>query len=301
MSVYYLDGTTLSDSTSVFTNASMDTCAPDGFYSDGVISRELVNCVLLPEQVCDTCATPCGGVIAGSGGQGIYLLDLDAGGTATDIGAVVIKFNPQSIPDGVRATYNGTVYNELSSPVDGYHASTTANNFTYIGNTSGDCGISGTTYPSLTEFNYVGGAFVATGNTQSVTVNAGDVSMGSSSPGNCIMVIPKTTQNPTVINFEFVGPCSSTAWSIDISCPAALPSFTSSLDAPAGNEACGLPSTETYFFASHTSAATPMLYDWVFQDSSGQSVLTNGFYQDGTGNGWIEVANGIVIAQGNCL
>lgn len=55
MAVYYLDGTTLSDSTSVYTDAQMTTCAPDGFYSNGVIVRELSNCVLLPEQSCPDC------------------------------------------------------------------------------------------------------------------------------------------------------------------------------------------------------------------------------------------------------
>jgi hypothetical protein len=34
---YYLNGPTLETATSVFTDADLTTCAPDGFYSDGVI------------------------------------------------------------------------------------------------------------------------------------------------------------------------------------------------------------------------------------------------------------------------
>jgi len=52
---YYLNGPTLGSSTAVFTDIDLTVCAPDGFYSDGTISREQVNCVLLPQQVCPNC------------------------------------------------------------------------------------------------------------------------------------------------------------------------------------------------------------------------------------------------------
>jgi len=220
MAAYYIDGTTLSNSNAVYTNAAMTVCASDGFYSDGVISREQVNCSLLPQQVCVSCAEPCGGTISESGNQGIYLLDLDVGGTPTDIGAVIVRFNPFGIPDGIRATFGSTIYNKVSSPVDGYHGSTSNSNYTFIGNTNDDCGVAGSTY-TLNEFNYTSGSFQPTGNTQTITANAGDVSFSSSDPGTCIMVIPKPNPTPIVINFEFVGPCSGTAFDISVSCPAA--------------------------------------------------------------------------------
>lgn len=305
MATYYIDGTTLSNSTTVYSNPEMTICAPDGFYSDGVIVRELVSCNLLPAQVCPECAEPCGGSIAGSGGQGIYLLNLDTGTTATDIGAIIITFNPAAVPDGIRATFDGTVYNKLSSPVDGYHGSTNPNNFTFIGATSSDCGISGSTYPALNEYSYVNGSFQLTGNTQSVTVDAGDVSLGSA-PGNCVMVIPKPNPTPNIVNFEFVGPCSGTAWSINVSCPAALPSFGGSLT-PRGDQttACADSITETYYHASVTgSAGTPALYDWIFTDPNGQATLAAGWYlvDAGGGNTYpVEVdANGVIITVGTC-
>ncbi len=52
---YYLNGPSLGSSTAVFTDVDLTVCAPDGFYSDGTISREQVNCVLLPQQVCPNC------------------------------------------------------------------------------------------------------------------------------------------------------------------------------------------------------------------------------------------------------
>ena len=293
---YYIDGSTLLNSTAVYTDAGLTTCAPDGFYSDGINSRELVGCILLPAQACGSCATPCGQPIAANGGQGIYKVDLDAGNS---IGAMIVKYNPASVPDGIRVLYNGGVYNQLSSPVDGYHASTDPNGYTYIGATTADCGISGTTYPALVEYVYNGASFVASGNTVSVFVAAGDVSLGAA-PGWCVMVIPKISATPSLIQVEAVGPCSGTAWNLDIACPVALTGYSSTTRHPACTEACGHPLTETYYNAPVTgTAGSPALYDWVFSDANGQFVLTDGFYGF-TGGKCMTVKNGIIVAISTC-
>ena len=296
---YYIDGSTLLNSTAVYTDAGLTTCAPDGFYSDGINSRELVGCILLPAQACGSCATPCGQPIAANGGQGIYKVDLDAGNS---IGAMIVRYNPASIPDGIRILYNGGVYNQLSSPVDGYHASTDPNGYTYIGATTSDCGISGTTYPALVEYVYNGASFVASGNTVSVFVAAGDVSLGAA-PGNCVMVIPKISATPSLIQVEAVGPCSGTAWSLNIACPVALTGYSSTTRHPACTEACGHPLTETYYNAPVTgTAGSPALYDWVFSDANGQFILTDGFYTFIGGSGFecMTVQNGIIVAISTC-
>lgn len=296
---YYIDGSTLLNSTAVYTDAGLTTCAPDGFYSDGINSRELVGCILLPAQACGSCATPCGQPIAANGGQGIYKVDLDAGNS---IGAMIVRYNPASIPDGIRILYNGGVYNQLSSPVDGYHASTDPNGYTYIGATTSDCGISGTTYPALVEYVYNGASFVASGNTVSVFVAAGDVSLGAA-PGNCVMVIPKISATPSLIQVEAVGPCSGTAWSLNIACPVALTGYSSTTRHPACTEACGHPLTETYYNAPVTgTAGSPALYDWVFSDANGQFILTDGFYTFIGGSGFecMTVQNGIIVAISDC-
>ena len=54
---YYFDAATFSGATAVYTNADLSVCAPDGFYSDGVISRQQVNCRLLEAQTCPNCAS----------------------------------------------------------------------------------------------------------------------------------------------------------------------------------------------------------------------------------------------------
>ena len=303
---YYLNAPSLGSATAVFSNDTLTTLAADGFYSNGVIVREQVSGVLLPQQTCPTCATPCGETINASGGQGIYLLDLDTGTTGGDVGAVIVRFDPYGVPDGIRATLGVNVYNKLTSPVDGLHQSSTSGNFTYVGQTSGDCGISGTTYPALTEFSYNGTAFVATGNTQSITVNAGDVSLGASAPGSTMMVIPKLTASPSIINFEVVGPCSGTAWQMSVDCPVLLTGFSSSVMAATSVAVCELTETVTYYNASLANTpGTVGLYDFVYADAYGSTPLTAGYYLAAgsiTGsNDWFQVnSSGVVIALGVC-
>ncbi len=305
-SLYYLNAPSLGSATAVFTDDELTICAPDGFYSNGSIVREQVECSLLPQQTCPSCATPCNTTTPVIEDQGVYLIDLNTGSTGGDIGAVIVRFNPYSVPDGIRATLGSTTYNKLTSSVDGLHQSSTSGNFTYVGQTSADCGISGTTYPALTEFIYDGTAFVPTGNTQSITVSAGDVSLGATAPGNCLMVIPKLTASPSVINFEVVGPCVGTTWAISIACPVMLTGFSSSVMSSTELGVCELFETVTYYNAS--LAETPGivgLYDFVYADAYGSTPLNAGYYK-ATGsiissNDWFQVSSaGVVIALGVC-
>jgi hypothetical protein len=301
---YYLNGPSLGSSTSIYADSDLTTLAPDGFYSDGVTSREQVSGILLPAVTCGSCGTPCGGTISAGGGTGLYLINLEAG---EDVGALVIRFNPQSVPDGLRVIYDGVTYNKLSSPLDGVHESTDPNGFTVIGSTLNDCGLTGNTtnIPAAIEYLYNGTSFVATGNTQSITINPGDVSLGSA-PGNCVMVIPKANATPTLFNIEVIGPCGGTAWSISIDCPVLLPSFSSSTEYGSASIPCAEPLTETYYFAKvHTVADTYVgLYDYVFQDAYGALPLPDGCYLTdnvSSPNKVLQVKNGVVIAITNCV
>tara|TARA_R100000935_G_C2821900_1_gene160215 strand:- start:475 stop:1653 length:1179 start_codon:yes stop_codon:yes gene_type:complete len=299
MAIYYLDGTTLLNSQAVFTDQALTACAPDGFYSDGTLSRQLVNCLLQPPEVCGDCGVPCGTNLSESGNQGVYQVDLEVG---TTTGAVIVTFNPAGIPDGFRAVYNGQTYNELSSPVDGYHASTVATNYTFIGDTKDDCGIAGTTYPNLVVKTFVvGQGFQNTGTTQSLSVGAGDVSLSSSPPGICKAVIPKPNASPSLMDFSFVGPCSGTAFSLDIACPVKLSSFQTNTQ-PSNNReaACDLSNNGVLFSVPVTgTTGNPALHDWIFIDNNGVGKAANGFYRKGAGT--IRVAQGVVVELTDCI
>lgn len=54
-STYYLNGPSLASSTCVFLDADLTTCAPNGWYSDGTVVRQLIGCQLLPQETCPEC------------------------------------------------------------------------------------------------------------------------------------------------------------------------------------------------------------------------------------------------------
>ena len=201
--------------------------------------------------------------------DGFYSVNYDLG-SAT--GAVIVTFAPAAVPDGIRVTYDSSVYNTLSSPFDGYHKGTSPQLFTYVGssNPSSDCGISGTTYANIPTYLYNGTAFQNTG-TQSITVSPLDVSLSSSPPGNPIMVIPKTSATPSSLSIEIVGPCDDTGWAIIVACAESLPGYSSSTSASGSfPEACNAPLNSTYYNVAVTgTAGVPLLHDYVFSDANG--------------------------------
>jgi hypothetical protein len=300
-STYYLNAPSLGSATSVFTNADLTVLAADGFYSDGVIVREQISGLLVAQQTCPACGTPCGGAISASGQQGIYYLNIDLG---TDIGAVVVTFNPASVPDGISALFNSVVYNGVSSPSYGWLQGT-AGLPTYVGATGSDCGIVANSPYTLDEFQYNGSTFTDLGTTTSVSVVAGQMQLTAASPGNCKMVIPKTAASPSVVDMTFIGPCLGTVFSIGVACPALLTSFASSTVNLDSATACSDTIDQTYYVAHVNGAAGTLgLYDLVFSDANGEFKLGAGFYQttDAGSNEWYQVdANGVIIAFGDCL
>ena len=52
---YYFDTASFSSATSIYTDEALTTCAPDGIYSNGTITRRQVNCVLEVAQTCPSC------------------------------------------------------------------------------------------------------------------------------------------------------------------------------------------------------------------------------------------------------
>jgi len=304
----YLNATTLGDSTTVFLDNQLLNPAPDGFYSDGVIARQQVSGVLLPQQSCPSCGILCGGTISGAGAQGVYLLNINMGSTASDLGAIIIKFDPYGIPDGIQAVFNGVVYNELSSPSFGYLAGA-AGFPTYIGNVASSCSVvtdGGTVV--LDEFLYNGTSFLSTGNTPSITINTTQVSLTLGGPGLCVMVIPKTSATPSDISITCIGACASTGFNISVNCPILLPSFLATIATThvVGGANCLLPWNQTYYVAKVAPDPTPPtvppvlgLYDWVFTDAFGSSKLADGWYiTNSLGPGGLDsfhIVNGVII------
>jgi len=299
---YYINGPTLATATAVYTDEELIYCAPDGFYSDGSVVREQVNCELLPAESCDVCSYPCPVTPAVSSptppSEGAYYMDVDLG---SGTGAVIINFTPGGPPSGIKAQYDSTVYNDLSSPFDGFHSATYFLAPTYVGRTADDCGIAGTA-PVLDSYRYTGVGFVATGGNTSVTIAPTDVSLSAAVPGTCVMVVPKLNPTPSTLSLTMIAPCNTSQFSIEVECPAALPSFLGAVPEVTGT--CGSPLDQTYYHAPvNGTAGNPGLYDWVFSDANGANPLTgyNSIYIGGAAPGqWIEVVQGVIVSINSC-
>jgi hypothetical protein len=302
----YLNAPTLSQATAIFYDAALTLCADDGYYSDGTIVRYLSGCVLQFAENCPDCGLPCeGGLIVDGETDGYLILNASTGETSTDVGAIIIKFRPDLNVSGIIAQVGSTKYNTFSSPVYGVLAAA-ANLPIFLGSSTEDCGVSGSTY-SLTEYGFDGATYVTTGDTVSVTVSPSQVNITASDPGYCVMVIPKLTPLPSGITVTNITPCSGTKFDLEIGCPQPLKSFNSSLkskDEVIDPEVfCNLEVDQQYYTASVNGNITGGgfdlgLYDWVFYDAYGQNVLDDGWYKTynltGT-NDTIEVQNGVIV------
>lgn len=291
MAYVYLNGPTLATSTAVYQDSNLSIPAPDGYYSNGTIVRQWLAGVLLPPQSCPSCAQPCGGAITANGGQGVYNLSIDLG---TDTGAIMIGFNPQSVPDGIIVDYDGVLYNELSSPVYGYLAGT-PNLPTFVGYVGADSGLVANSPHTVGVFNYVPGSGFPTtpnGGTTSVTVLPGQLALTAGPPAPnpspppypgyieyCTMVIPKPNATPSTLNISIFGLLNSTVFQIKVSCPTPLQTVMGSRIN--GEPDCVASIDQTYY----TSVApadilnnTKYLYAYIFTDINGEFPLAAGNY-----------------------
>jgi len=309
---YYLNGPNLATSTAIFADEDMNVCAADGLYSDGLIVRELLNCVLLPAQPCPQCALPCGQVAGESSNiNGTFLGQINAG---TDIGAVVVySIVGFQIPDGILSTYNGQTFNRL----------------TYIGNNQGPVGLNTPvgepTYfgspnntpvsqPSLPVYTIqTDGTYLNTGANAPINIVPSQIDLRGGGTRVYTHVIPKNSATATNLNIDFYGPILGTFFSFQADCPVALDSF---LGSPVQTDDTCADATETYYFAQNatTTATQPVVFtpetltipgvgNFVYTDANGGSPVNNtgtSEYIIVNNTTFLEIQYGIVIATGPC-
>ena len=137
---------------------------------------------------------------------------------------------------------------------------------------------------------------VGTPSPQNVTINSGDDVRGGTGEFNTI-VIPKIAATPSTVTVQVLGPCSGTAWDVEVACPTALPSFQGKSIVGTG---CTTADTTYYFAVNRGGTNTyPIVHNWVFSDVNGQNVLANGnYFMDN--NTVITVASGVVTTVVAC-
>ena len=123
-STFYFNGNSIISSSAIYTDSTLTTIAPDGFYSDGNNSVKQEGGVTVEIYTCETCGCLAQSVNENSSASGVYKSDLVLGqGT----GAVTLKItvNATSAPIGFRAleSFNNTstqnIYNRIVNFSDG--------------------------------------------------------------------------------------------------------------------------------------------------------------------------------------
>ncbi len=300
---YYLNGPSLATATSAFIDPDMTIFAPDGYYSDGTVVRQMVGGIFLPGFDCPMCGPSCDTTISTLGDPGLFRLNINTGGLPGSVGAIVIKFTT-SIPNGFQAVLGSNLYNRFSSPLYGRLAGV-AGVPTYIGDTTLDCGlVSGSPF-TVDIFDYYSGAFFNTMTTIPVSVAGTQLALTATAPGACVLVVPKTSPLPSELAIEISSLCTGTEFTVEVDCPISLPPINASEAAANSTDVCLLLPTIDYYVAYvNGSSGTLGLYDIMFTDPNGEFELADGYYRSPTAvpgsDEWFRVVSGVVTEFGSC-
>jgi hypothetical protein len=307
MPTFFLNGTTLLNSTAVFLDSEQLICAPDGYYSDGVIVREQLGCRLILTLGCPSCTSDCPIVadnIFFATKKLVYSLSTD---TSFGTGAILINFDTNNIVNGIIVELNGSYYNELSSPIHGYLAAPPGL-VTYIGRSDNACfcpslPFTGCSYV-LEKRNWNGTSFVSIPGTETVNITVPNLELTATGAGSCVMVIPKTSTGIQTINVYVYKICYQNNFNLEIGCVEPLPTFQASdrFDSPSDPGFCEASSTANTFYVAKVNNINPypliLINDWVFQDENGENKLADGYYKTGSLSGTndtIQVVNGLIV------
>tara|TARA_R110000787_G_scaffold172659_1_gene285283 strand:+ start:5537 stop:6538 length:1002 start_codon:yes stop_codon:yes gene_type:complete len=296
---FYWPGASFASASQLFTDSNLTTIAPDGYYQQGGVWREISGGILGAASACPTCVIGCNTTVEGSGGIGEYTSDVNIGSTT---GAVLIIFDNYSIPDKCTWTYDGVSASEYSTSIYGYMQGMIGEgadiggvpcggipaNCAYScgGNSlSNASGSSGTQFAG-TIFNGVTANGVTTWINSGVSTNlgpyaneaAGGTTLVPGQPGPAMMVVPKPNSLPDTLSIQIDGPCSGTAWQVQINCPIQLNLFPCE-PSPANCSA----DLNDDFCTAHVGNSTGIrtgveVNDWAFEDVNGVTQKPAGDY-----------------------
>jgi len=307
---YFLDGSSLLDSTAVYSNSGLTILAADGYYSDGINIREQLGGLLLPVQPCPSCGLPCSvdGSLLG-GDEGEYRMTIDTGSLPGNTGAIVIRFRVGNAPDGMIVNYDGNVYNEFSSPFFGYLAGAPGG-ATYLGNVATICDPSGLVGPhTLNVFNWDGTVFVPSGGTNSINTLSSELALTASAPDDStnwnVLVVPKPSLSPSTIDITIFAVCENTSFLFSVTCAGQLKKINAStkFESPEVEGFCDSSLLNSLYPVRVTGVAPYLgLYDWIFTDENGANKAADGYYRTNNlvaPNDTIQVQDGVIIAITN--
>tara|TARA_R110002167_G_scaffold23741_2_gene84198 strand:+ start:22311 stop:23264 length:954 start_codon:yes stop_codon:yes gene_type:complete len=307
---YILNGPTLATSSTATLPPPSGGTAPDGYYSDGTIVRQLLGGVFVDNQDCD-CTTACSNTVI-TRSPGVTASDYVDFSTGASVGAIIIRFTPGNIPVGVGLSMGNTSYNTWSSSVDGEHTRIAAGPF-YLGNSANDFGlVSNSPWNGIIDRTYYDGTFTATGNESDISVITQQLSLtASSNPGELVAVIGKDIAAPSTVNVGLTCLNNTTGYTIAVECPYVIPDtyrfLSSSVQATPWS--CGgtpiFPAANYLVSLSNPQTPTPQVGDFLFSNNLATSSMADGYYlingPAGSSDQYtIALSNGVITSRFAC-
>jgi len=323
----YWAGVSFGAAPQLYSDSSLSSVAPNGWYSFGGTYRQMSGGVLGPPTSCPECSIACSvaGVKPITGGKtvGRYNFDVNVG---SNTGAVIIRFSPTVNPSQLTWFYDGLTASEYSSVTWGYKegligeqdslANGGSNTCTLGVPISNNLGSNSISYPGFSSsYDFNGGVFVTdldNSNTPipvtlgpynpSVDPNPINVNLVAGTPGFFTMVVPKPTATPSIIKVEIDVICPNGEFNVDFNCPNNLNAF----DGNIAGRACG--DTGVNFYTASVAtvdgvSSTIGVNDWAFSDINGVNPQPAGIYPVVIGgvNHFVTVdSNGIVTNVAAC-
>jgi len=322
---YYIDAATFSDATTIFTDATFTTVAPDGIYQFNGIHRTLTSGVLGSITFCPTCCAGC---------SSTYLYPIPAAKNqyhtvCSDVGqatntAIVIKFKftgtPVGYPLGLAATFQNINYDGVTSNRFGWLPEKYVGNNTLVSAPvlAGSYELDGYAWQPLTS------DFVQTGVIDPITglpapiaevVAEADINVSPNNPDECYLLIPKISPAQNV-NANVYHPIplgsypSAGGCDITIPCPSALQGLSVSVVGVSAAAVCSaeFPAATKYIMRVNSTSGAPALFDRIFTTSSGSVYAPTGYYAivnpysgSSAATAWMRIGTyGVVQAVGSC-
>jgi len=293
LGTYFYDGTSFASATVLCTDAALSNPAPDGWYAQGGVYRQISGGVLGGVQTCASCGYACNSPAVTTSVFGKYYVTVDMGATQ---GAVIAEFTVGTNSNArCTWTYNGITATEYSSPAYGYCQGVIGDE-----NCCGLDNLLGSNGATFTGAEYVnaGATFnpVGTSTTWGPYLNkaAGGVDLTPGGAyGKTIMVIPKTSTTLNTIVFEIDSPNGGGSdWSLEVRCPADLDQFATTAYTPLSSGCASMcaatpaPPQPSMYHAivdpTESLPGFPSVHDWVFKDIWGAQIADDGCYQIST-------------------
>ena len=160
-------------------------------------------------------------------------------------------------------------------------------------------------YTGEDTFEFNGSGFTQTGSQGVVTGSSGDVQLTAGPPSYVTLYIPKPFNTPENVTVQIFGPCSGTAWQLEVNCPIELTGVSTSNIQTQTQDCLTAELPNVYYNVPNRNgtAGDPQVNEFYVQDPQGNSKVPSGSYfieVNGQRKSIFVDANGLIKNMQNC-